>query len=243
MTIFLSVFLAWVFQTVTGFGAGIFIVGFLSLLYDPKMVVVSSALFNLLGTLGLLLQNRGGRVNLYMLLSLVVGSVPGILLGAFLLDRLDSRELRLLIGLFILYLGLYDLAVQKGLIKLRMNRYMGVPMGFLSGIFAGLVGMGGPPPVVFLNQLLKDSQSIRLMLNLFFTSNILIRLLFYGGFDMLYLDVEFILPGLLGVLTGLSLGYVLSKLIKEHHYKRGVAYGVITVGLTLLVFTELKYRQ
>lgn len=243
MTIFLSVFLAWVFQTVTGFGAGIFIVGFLSLLYDPKMVVVSSALFNLIGTLGLLLQNRGGRVNLYMLLSLVVGSVPGIAVGSFLLDRVDSRELRLIIGLFIVCLGLYDLAVQRGLIRLRISRHAGVPMGFLSGIFAGLVGMGGPPPVVFLNQLLKDTQSIKLMLNLFFTSNILIRLLFYGGFDMLYLDMDFILPGLLGVLMGLSLGHILSRLLKEHHYKRGVAYGVVALGFALLLFTELKYRQ
>lgn len=82
MTVFLVVFFAWVFQAVSGFGAGIFIIGILSLLYEPKTIIVSSALFNLLGTLGLLYQNRKGKVDFYILSSLIAGSVPGIYLGA-----------------------------------------------------------------------------------------------------------------------------------------------------------------
>jgi len=43
--------LAWFFQAFTGFGAGIFIVGILSLILDPKTVIVSSAVINIIGTL------------------------------------------------------------------------------------------------------------------------------------------------------------------------------------------------
>ncbi|MFN3598790.1 MAG: hypothetical protein ACK4VK_03515 [Aquificaceae bacterium] len=89
----------------------------------------------------------------------------------------------LVIAFFIIALGFYDLAVSKGWIKIRIGRHMGVPMGFLGGYFAGLVGMGGPPPLVFSNQRLKDPNSIRLMLNLYSTSNILFRLSFHKHMD------------------------------------------------------------
>ncbi|MFN3598791.1 MAG: TSUP family transporter [Aquificaceae bacterium] len=75
---FFVVFGAWFFQSITGFGAGIFIIGILSLFYDPKMVIVSSALFNLFGTLFLIYQNRKGKIDFYLLFSLILGSVPGI---------------------------------------------------------------------------------------------------------------------------------------------------------------------
>ena len=63
----------WFFQSITGFGAGIFIIGILSIFYDPKMVIVYSSLFNLLGTIGLIYQNRKGKIEYYLLLSLIKG--------------------------------------------------------------------------------------------------------------------------------------------------------------------------
>ncbi|RMH04244.1 MAG: sulfite exporter TauE/SafE family protein, partial [Aquificota bacterium] len=229
MTVFFVTFFAWVFQAVSGFGAGIFIIGFLSLFYEPKTVIVSSALFNLAGTLGLLYQNRKGKVNLYFLFSLVAGSLPGIYTGAYLLDKIDSHTLRVVIGLFIASLGLYDFLVQKGLLSFRLNRHMGLPMGFLGGLFAGLVGMGGPPPVVFLNQQLKDSCSIRLTLNLFFTSNILLRLLFYQNFQVVRLDIHFVAQGLAGALFGVLVGGFVAKSLRAHAYKKLVPLSVFVL--------------
>ncbi len=237
MTVFFIVSFAWLFQSITGFGAGIFIIGLLSLFYEPKAVVVSSAVFNLLGTLGLLLQNRKGRIEPYLMLSLLLWSVPGIYLGAYLLDTIDSKSLKLLIALFIILLGLYDLLVQKKLLKLKLGRRAGPFMGFLGGLFAGLVGMGGPPPVVFLNQQLRDPQSIRLMLNLLFTSNILFRLIFYKGFDVVRLERGFLLLGLAGVLAGLLIGAFLSHFIKAKVYKGLVSYSVMFLGFLLLLFS------
>ena len=235
MTVFLVVFFAWVFQAVSGFGAGIFIIGILSLLYEPKTIIVSSALFNLLGTLGLLYQNRKGKVDFYILSSLIAGSVPGIYLGAYLLDRMDNHTLRLAIGFFIASLGVYDLMVQKGLLNLRLSRHMGLPMGFLGGLFAGLVGMGGPPPVVFLNQHLKDPVSIRLTLNLFFTSNIFFRLAFYESLSVASLDLYIVMEGLLGVLLGLVVGSLIARSLKAQAYKKLLSFSVIALGVLLLL--------
>ncbi|MFN4012684.1 MAG: sulfite exporter TauE/SafE family protein [Aquificaceae bacterium] len=236
---FLVVFGAWFFQSVTGFGAGIFIIGILSLFYNPKMVIVSSALFNLFGTLSLVYQNRKGKIDFYLLSSLILGSVPGIYLGAYTLERINSRELMLVIGLFITALGLYDLAVGKGWIRLRISRHMGVPMGFLGGFFAGLVGMGGPPPLVFLIQHVKDPSSVRLMLNLYFTSNILFRLSFYEHMKVVSLDIAFVLSGLMGLLLGIFLGGLFSKRISPESYRLGMSYVVIALGFVLLILGEV----
>lgn len=235
----LVVFGAWFFQSITGFGAGIFIIGILSLFYDPKMVIVSSALFNLFGTLSLIYQNRKGKIEPYLLSSLILGSLPGIYLGAYTLGKINSRELMLIIALFIIALGFYDLAVNKGWIKIKIGRHMGVPMGFLGGYFAGLVGMGGPPPLVFLIQQVKDPSSIRLMLNLYFTSNILFRLAFYEHMDVVSLDINFVLLGLLGLFLGVLLGSLLSKRISPESYRLGMSYVVIALGFVLFILGEV----
>lgn len=235
---FVVVAFAWLFQSLTGFGAGIFIIGVLSIFYDPKMVIVSSAVFNLLGTLSLLYQNRRGKVEWRMLLYLVGGSAPGILLGAYLLDKINAKELKIVIGLFILALGLYDLLVQKGYLKLRLGIRAGLFAGFLGGFFAGLVGMGGPPPVVYLNQHLSDPCSIRLMLNLYFTSNILLRWSFYTGFDVVPLDWSFILSGVAGIIVGTTTGSLLARRLPSELYRVSVPYAVMFLGAVLLFLAE-----
>ena len=236
---FFVVSFAWFFQSLTGFGAGIFIIGILSLLYDPKMVIVSSAIFNFLGTIGLIYQNRKGKLDAYLLSSLIIGSIPGIYLGAWMLDRVEPREARILIGAFIVLLGFYDLALQRGWIKIRMGRHMGMPVGFLGGLSAGLVGMGGPPPLVFLAQHLKDANSIRLMLNLYFASNVVFRLAAYKHLEVAFIDVNFIVAGLLGLLFGLALGSMLTKRLSMHFYRSGIAYAIILLGMMLVISGEL----
>ncbi len=236
---FFVVSFAWLFQSLTGFGAGIFIIGILSLFYDPKMVIVSSAIFNFVGTVGLIYQNRKGKVDAYLLFSLIAGSIPGIYLGAWMLDRIKSEEARILIGGFIVLLGLYDLAVQKEWIRIRIGRHMGMPMGFLGGFSAGLVGMGGPPPLVFLAQHIKDPSSIRLILNLYFASNVILRLVAYRHLEVAFLDFNFIMAGLLGLLFGLALGSMLIKRLPAYLYRSGVTYAIILLGVLLIIFGEL----
>ncbi len=236
MIAFFVVFFAWFFQSITGFGAGIFIIGILSLFYNPKMVIVSSAIFNLLGTLSLIYQNRKGRVEYALLFQLILGSIPGIYLGAYILDRIGNRELLFIVATFIILLGLYDLGVHKGWLRIRLGDHMGVPMGFLGGFFAGLVGMGGPPPLVFLAQRLKDPQSIKLMLNIYFTSNILFRLSFYNYLDVVVLDMGFLFFGLMGLLLGLLLGNLFTERLSAERYRASIPYMVIALGFVLLVF-------
>ena len=233
---------AWIFQGFTGFGAGIFIVGILSLYHDPHAVVVSSAVVNLVGVLSvILIFARRSKPNIRVLIPLIAGSIPGIFLGTEVLFRLDRELLRFSIGMFVVFLGVYDLAVQRGVVervRLRESFFLGGIFGFLGGFFAGLVGIGGPPPVVYLNQITKDVDSLKLTLNLFFASNILFRTASYtleGGVG--FFDPMMILPAFLFVPLGVFLGVVISDRFSSHTVKRIISVSVILLG-SALVFRE-----
>lgn len=237
------IFGAWFFQAFTGFGAGIFIVGVLSLFYDPKVVVVSSTLINLLGTgfmSALLLRMVKPRLDLLLLL--VLGSVPGVLLGTKVLLFLEEEILRLSIGVFVLLLGVYDLLVMRGHLRrfsIREGAFTSFSVGFVGGFLAGFVGMGGPPPVVYLNQVLHDLEEFKATLTLFFTSNIILRAFFYaleGGAS--FLDGKLVLTALIGVPLGVYAGIYLSKRVRPERVKTLVSVSVILLGV-LLVFQAI----
>ena len=236
---FVVFFGAWFFQAFTGFGAGIFIVGALSLFYDPKSVVVSSAVANLFGTvyMAILLMKRV-RPRWDILFPLMLGSVPGIFLGTKVLLLVEKETLRLIIGLFILLLGVYDLLVQKGNLarfSMRKSSITSFGVGFVGGFFAGLIGMGGPPPVVYLNQVVEDVEEFKATLTLFFTSNIIFRILSYsvgGGIE--FFDIKLILTAFLSVPLGVYLGLSFSKRMEPVRLKVFISLSVVLLGALLV---------
>ncbi len=233
-------FIAWFFQAFTGFGAGIFIVGLLSFIHSPKEVIVTSAVVNLFGTLfmaTLLLKKVKPRLDI--LLPLIAGSVPGILLGSKTLFLLDRDALRITIGSFILFLGLYDLLVQRKFLKsFSMKRSLGASLstGFVGGFFAGLIGMGGPPPVVYLNQVLEDVEEFKSTLTLFFTSNIIFRIIFYGleGGSQ-HFSLSLIYAGALSIPLAVYLGLSLSRRLKPTQLKVLISVSVVVLGVALVI--------
>ncbi len=237
-------FLGWFFQAFTGFGAGIFIVGILSIPYNPKTVIVSSAPINFFGTFFMsLLLLRRVKPRLRILSLLILGSIPGIFIGTKVLVGIDKDTLRVLIGSFILFLGLYDLLVQKGILEklsLRESLWGSLGAGFLGGFFAGLIGMGGPPPVVYLNQVLEDIEEFKSTLTMFFTSNIIFRMVFYwseGGLE--YLSPDMILTGALAIPLGVYGGLALSRRVNPYKLKVFISASVIVLGVALVIKPQL----
>jgi uncharacterized membrane protein YfcA len=232
-------FFAWFFQAFTGFGAGIFIVGLLSLYHNPKTVIVSSAPVNLFGTLFMfLLLTRRVKPRLDILSLMVFGSVPGIFLGTKTLLYIDKNTLRVVIGAFILLLGIYDLLVQGRVLKslsLKRTTAGSFFFGFVGGFFAGLIGMGGPPPVVYLNQVLEDVEEFKSTLTLFFTSNILFRLLFYGTEGgMEYFSPYMVYAGAVAIPPAVYVGLLLSKRVEPSRLKALISVSVVLLGIALV---------
>ena len=238
---FLIVLLGWLFQAFTGFGAGIFIVGVLSLFYNPKEVVVSSSLINLWGNLFIFFSLKGKvNPNVQLLLPLTFGSFLGIALSSKILILISKDFLRALIGVFILLLGLYDFFVQRGSLRIRLKKSFlnGFCAGFLGGLSAGLVGMGGPPPVVYLNQVCKDVRRFKITLSVYFSFNVLTRVFFY----LLYGDRslwrgDLILSSLLAVPLGVYIGLKASEFVRPKTLKQFISLSVSILGFLLFVFS------
>ncbi len=237
-------FIAWFFQAFTGFGAGIFIVGILSIFHLPHTVIVSSALINLIGTSFMsifLLKFVRPRWDLILLL--ILGSVPGIFLGTHILLGLSKEGVKFVIGLFILLMGLYDIGVQRGMLgnlKMRERKINTITVGFIAGVFAGLVGMGGPPPVVYLNQVLKDIEQFKFTLTVFFTSNIFFRLVsYYAQGGMVHMDYSLILYSTLAIPPAIYAGIYISRRVPVYKLKGIISYSVALLGAGLLMESGL----
>lgn len=224
----------WFFQAFTGFGAGIFIVGILSLIYDPKEVIVSSTVVNLLGIIFMFLFLKR-RPAFSLLYPLILGSFFGIAISSKLLILINKEALKVLIGLFILFLGFYDYLVQSKKLRfsLKPSPFNGFVAGFLSGIFAGLIGMGGPPPVVYLNQVCKDIERFKATLTFFFGTNVLMRIFFYTFYGSDYWNAELIIPAFLSVPLGVFSGLLLSRYVSAPFLKRFIALSILLLGVFL----------
>ena len=238
---FLVVFAGWFFQAFTGFGAGIFIVGVLSLFYNPKEVVVSSSIVNLWGNIFVFLSLRKKTSPSFkLLIPLVVGSFLGIALSSKVLILISKDALRALIGIFILSLGFYDFLVQKGWLKVRLKEsfFNGILAGFLGGLSAGLVGMGGPPPVVYLNQVCKDIERFKMTLAIYFSFNVLTRVFFYLLYgDLSLWNEELIISSIFAVPLGIYLGLRASQYIEPKALKQFISLSVFFLGLFLFAFS------
>lgn len=141
------------FQTVTGFGLGIIVIGLtvsLNLVALPVIAAVVSivTLFNCL----VALVGKPLSGDLKTMLVLVIGIIPGVVAGVFLLDQLSESAtniLRGLLGVMILAAGLNFMFKPKTLTR-RSASASFLFSGFGSGLTGGLFGMAGPPIVYHL---------------------------------------------------------------------------------------------
>jgi len=232
----LVVFLAWLFQGSVGFGAGILIVGFLSLFEDPKAVVVSSAPVNLAGNLAVLYRLKSRPPAYRLLFYLIAGSFAGIALSGKVLVEIDRRLLSLIIGLFILSLGLWDAYADKVSLRIKREALWGFLSGFSGGLFAGLVGVGGPPPAVFLKRVCEDPHRVKSTLAFYFTFNVLARLFFYALYGGLtFVEGKFLLLGVPSALAGALLGLSLSSKLRSKTLRTLMSSAVLLSGFFLLL--------
>jgi uncharacterized membrane protein YfcA len=133
----------------TGFGFALLAVPFLSLIYPVKVLVPAMAIFNLITSVLLLLKIRE-RVSWRYFIPMLLASFGGIPLGIYMLDFLDERALRIIIGVM--------------LVAVSLKMLMGIPLarrfrdkpiffaGFLSGLLTGSISAGGPPLVIAMNR-------------------------------------------------------------------------------------------
>jgi uncharacterized protein len=187
-------------QGAIGYGMGLLVTPVLVLI-EPRMVPGPFLLAALSLTVSMTLRERQA-LNLKGVAWLVIGLLPGALLGVWVLTRLPQDVFNIAFGVAIL------LAVLMSASGLRLPTRKSVlgAAGFIGGVMCILAGMSGPPAALVLQD--EAPQRLRATLSAFFiaSSLISIALLILAGRFGVY-EVELAAVQLPGILLGYLVSY------------------------------------
>lgn len=173
---------------------------------------------------------------------LLIGSIPGTLLGALFYAWTNPDAVRLLIGMVALLFVAWQMAQSSGLIRLG-GRKFGPGTGLVAGVVLGFTSFvshaGGPAAAVYLLGLGMGKTAFQATTVLIFWAVNLSKVGIYAGMgiftrETLMLDLTLIPFALLGTWLG----------IKAHHMVPerlffGIAYVALTLTGTKLVWDAL----
>lgn len=137
-----------------GFGSGAaFAAGpLLALVLEPAMAI--GLMLPLLMLIDVVtLRSFWGGWHRPSAMALMLGSIPGIILGAWLFHRADADMLRLLIGAIALLFVAYQVSRSRGWLKiphLRFRWSAGLGTGTVLGFTSFVSHAGGPPAAIYL---------------------------------------------------------------------------------------------
>ena len=151
----------------TGFGMGLLSTPFLIILLPPRVVVPLLLLHGTVTSAIILFETRK-RVELRRIWPLMLAGVAGVPLGTRLLLAWDAHTLKVFIGVVI---TLSALAFLLGFRReFRNEKLACAPVGFVSGVLKGSVGMSGPPIVLFFANQGVEKGAFRANIALYFTT-------------------------------------------------------------------------
>jgi uncharacterized membrane protein YfcA len=169
------------FQTVTGFGLGIIVMGATSGLGIASVATVAAVISLMLLTNCLVaLPGRLQHIDWPEVRAAGMGIVPMILVGVLFLDYLSTKATSLLgtlLGVVIIYGGV-SLLLQPNRQTALSSRRSFTLYGGLSGLLGGLFGIAGPPLIYHCYRQPIEQFRIRNMLMMLFAVTSAVRILF-----------------------------------------------------------------
>jgi len=232
LLIYAILFLACFLHGVTGFGSALVALPLLAMILEVKtaipLVVLMAGTMNLVLLIQLRRHVRWDRIR-----PLLVGALPGILLGVLFLKRVDETSIRLVLGTVLILYTAYGLWMRPS--------PRGVPeawaylFGFLAGGLGGAFSIIGPPVVAYVSLQPWDKHEVKAMLQGFFclAGTLVIGLYFLMGIatrEVLFLYV----PGLPVLFLGWWLGSVLYGKIPEAVYRKAVLALLGCMGVAMI---------
>lgn len=171
------------FQTVTGFGLGMIVIG-VSSGFGLAPIALVAAIISLVTLMNSAVALPGKLHHIdwpaarYVLTGVLPSTVAGVLLLEY-MSATASTLLQLLLGLTIIYSGIVFMLRPAPLTQRSSNASFFVS-GFLSGLFGGLFGMAGPPVIFHFYRQPFDLATVRNMLLLTFAFTAGTRTIFAG---------------------------------------------------------------
>lgn len=177
----LIVAVATYFQTVTGFGLAMIVIGVVSGFQITEVAFIASvvSLISIVNS-GVALPKHLHKIQWRSAVICLAGIIPSSILGVILLDYLGHRAsaaLELLLGLIIVYSGVRFALRPKQRETISSDSSFFI-VGFISGLCGGLFGMPGPPLIFHMYRQPLSLAVVRNMLLLLFCATSFTRTLY-----------------------------------------------------------------
>jgi len=220
-------------QGVTGFGSSLVAVPLLSLVL-PLRVVVPLTILNGVVITSYLSFRMWPHVDRRKILPLVVGCLPGVAVGAWLLDHLDPVYLRTALGVILIAYSLFSLSRRRP--AWRLSPAWGPLAGFTTGLIGAALSAGGPPAIVYTTLTGWGKDDIKATLSGFFTfTGASIALAHWLTGLTTGVVLRYWLIGLPAVVAGVLVGARVYDRIDGRRYLRLVLLCLFVMGLFFLL--------
>ncbi|MBT6120684.1 sulfite exporter TauE/SafE family protein [bacterium] len=160
-----SVFFASFIQGILGFGFGMIAIPAMSLVMGPKVAIPIAVILGFCINVGLSIK-LWKSISVRRFLPLISAGCLTVPLGSYLLVVLNPSFVKLILGLIILVTSVAYFFGFKLVIKNERNGlYI---TGLMSGCLSGVIGIGGPPIILFLANQNEDKLSFKANLVFYF---------------------------------------------------------------------------
>lgn len=135
----------------TGAGAPLVAVPVMAAFFDMTLAILVMVVPNIVMNVSQMWSYRASIRPARIAILLSVGSVPGMVLGTYLLTRAPERALFVGLGLLLAGYILLRVADPKFSITPRMAVRLSLPVGILGGVMQGAAGTSGPLVLLFMS--------------------------------------------------------------------------------------------
>lgn len=239
LVIILAAFLGSMVQTVVGFGMLLFLTPILLIFLPASTAIMSAFLAGIvMAVLILLGEKRKGEIVKGYLPYLLTASLPGVVLGTFILAHTPKAYLLIIVGLTVITgLAIQQVSFSTLNPKYESGKWMAVTC-FVAGIFNGATSMSGPVLALWLRSFSNKIHEIR---DTFSISFIFLNTVSFISIILAkpntITDQSIIIMILLVpvILIGHKLGNKILKRININHFKLAFSLAILATGIFSLI--------
>lgn len=225
--------LAYGIESIFGFGGTIIFLGISGLLYDFNTLIKMAMVVGLASGLAVLIQSYK-HLSYYHLFNILLLTLPGALIGTYLIDYLASQLLIKAFAVMLISYGFFNLIWPKILIPKIIKNLIIILGGLIQGIFT----IGGPFVLMGYKDNFENKQELRsTMAGYFFLINSL-RAIFFMLIGGSYTEIVIsYYPIAILVMISVWLGYLVHRKIPDIMFKNIIIIAITIIGIIIL-FTK-----
>ncbi len=216
-------------QGFSGFGSVLLSLPLLALFLDVKAAIPLTSMVGVVLTV-LLLAPLWKDLEWRRIWPLFLGAAPGVLIGVYLLKRLNGQAILVFLGIILVIYSLYGLFFK--VVRREIGGFWTYFTGFLSGCFGGAFSATGPPVIVYVSLQPWRKELIKATLQgyYFFSGLMVVGAQAYTGL-MTDQVRQLFLYSLAPLAIGTYAGHFFFGKIREETYRRVILILLMALGI------------